>query len=598
MTVRGQVRDSGSGVDTLLVDGDLVTPGSSGAFQKTVSLAQGLNTIEVLATDKAGNAIRHRISVVQGRFLQASRPVEDAIKVRLNRGVFAKMEQEANAALTKLDLDKTLKARNPLENKTLDPKPQLKPQLKSLKFEVNSAFAGKTTARIAPLSGKLGLRADMVRYPGAKQALEIVGTATGHVVTRVFRKNVNVPFRLKVTVQAESATLTAEPTFQVTAASGNLSTDWSSLQVDLQRYTLKLHVMPIPKLPRFAIPIPLSTLTRLVAPRLNARIEQAVEDYLAKPLKTEVEKNINLSLQGVGRGIRRTVLGQQVTIDVIPASLRFDRLGAEIVTLGNVAVASNGRRRPSSGYFLGSLVTPSSAPYQSRARDIHLSLNDDLLNRVGYSAWKAGLLDLELDSTTAKKLGLPASLQQLDAGFLKVFLPNLPFRSSDPIKVELSPATPPVFKPVASPDVLQVGLGDLALTISVAPPGKPKVVLLRVGLQVTTSWNVGVQAGTLLRVTPGKAPPVIRTDIKSSLIPLSLIAVENLIDQIAPPALGLLTRVWSGVAIPLPALPKVRLSKVDLRRDVLRKDFLTLSGDLEGVSRPRPPRSFPGATPR
>jgi fibronectin type 3 domain-containing protein len=55
ITVSGTVTDSGSGIDTVTVNGSAVTVASDGSFSVAVSLTEGENTIKIVATDKAGN---------------------------------------------------------------------------------------------------------------------------------------------------------------------------------------------------------------------------------------------------------------------------------------------------------------------------------------------------------------------------------------------------------------------------------------------------------------------------------------------------------------------------------------------------------------
>lgn len=54
MTVSGTATDVTAGINSVTVNGTAVTVGSGGAFSTTVSLSSGVNTITIIATDKAG----------------------------------------------------------------------------------------------------------------------------------------------------------------------------------------------------------------------------------------------------------------------------------------------------------------------------------------------------------------------------------------------------------------------------------------------------------------------------------------------------------------------------------------------------------------
>ncbi len=63
--VTGTVTDD-SGVSTFSINGAAVTPGNGGAFQKSVSLAPGPNTLTFLATDCEGNSRQQQITLIFG----------------------------------------------------------------------------------------------------------------------------------------------------------------------------------------------------------------------------------------------------------------------------------------------------------------------------------------------------------------------------------------------------------------------------------------------------------------------------------------------------------------------------------------------------
>jgi hypothetical protein len=268
-------------------------------------------------------------------------------------------------------------------------------------------------------------------------------------------------------------------------------------------------------------------------------------------------------------------MGQQVTLHMIPTAVAFDTQGASVLTAGDMSLP------PAAGLPTtpGSLITPGAAPALGTSPAVLLSVNDDFLNRIAHAAWRGGLMRYTVDQATVQQLRLPAFLQ-LDAFLLQVFFPNLTglVNPADPIEIELSAGTPAIFQTLPQPDLLQANLGDLTVSIFVAPAGQPRQLVLRVGTQVQMGVGVTIGAGNVIQLSMSGRPTIMSDVFETPLAPLNDRAVETLLDFVLPPLLQILPRAWSG--FPLPTHPAVQPRNLNLRRDGPGQDFLTAEGDV------------------
>ncbi len=64
LTIDGKVTDQGSGIRDVFINGNITLLGEDGSFQTSINLQKGVNTINVVATDKAGNKTTKTITVI------------------------------------------------------------------------------------------------------------------------------------------------------------------------------------------------------------------------------------------------------------------------------------------------------------------------------------------------------------------------------------------------------------------------------------------------------------------------------------------------------------------------------------------------------
>lgn len=533
--VEGTVQDA-SQVAYLLLNGLPVTLDAGNSFLEVLTLTPGLNVITLEAADTWGNRTRTALSVLAGDFLPTAQPVGDAVVARLNRPAFDAVEQVAAQQLGGPPLANMILQQNPLYTGSGG--------LATLQVDATSASFGTPRLELDPRAGALGVRAEL-------PSVDVTVRAHGDVL--------GIGYSLTTRVTATLAVLDAEAVVNV--AQGQLSTQLHNVVVDLQGFNFDIN-----NVPGFLEALARDAVRRVVEREVQRQVEQVVP------------QEVNRALAGANAPITRTVLGRPVTLHLVPTAVSFDPDGASVRTDGDLVVT------PPAGYTPlpapGSLVTAGAAPTHPLTQAFHVSANDDLLNRVGHAAWQGGLLHLRIDQAlVAQQTSLPPWLQ-LDAFLLTTFFPSLAphLNAADPIELEVSALTPPVFATRPAPGLLEGGLGELSLAVYVAPAGRPRELVLEASLQVEAAMSARVTpAGAIEVLVDGR--PVAITDVHTTPIaPLDETAVENLVDFVLPPALQLVARSLSG--FPLPVLPGFTPSNLTIESDGPQGDFLTVRGDL------------------
>lgn len=534
VNVTGTVTDQ-TGVAYLIVNGTPVLPDASGAFAHVQPLTPGLNVLELEAADPLGKRTRTVLPVVAGAFLPEASVVGDALGARLNRPAFDAIERLAAQQLGGVNLAQMIMAQNPLFSGNY--------LLATVNVTATGASFGAPVLDLDPRQGGLAVGLEL-------PAIDVAVRAAGRLVSLV-------PYGVNVNVTADRAILTATAVVNV-APGGVVTTTLQNTQVSLQNFRFDIGGIP-------------GFLENLARDAVRGLIERQVRDQVARIVPAE----INRAIAGANGPITQNVLGKPVTVHLIPRAVVFDGDGCSVLCDGDVTMA------PVAGLPTtpGSLSTAGAAPTHGTTPAIHLSVNDDLLNRMGHAAWRGGLMSMNIDQARAQQLGMPAWLP-MDAFMLQVFFPQLlghvnPF---DPLELELSSATPALFTTLpAAQGLLEAAVGDLTLSVYVAPAGRPRELVLRVATQVKLGLSPSMQGTTLKLDVVGR--PTIKTDVfETPLVALNEIAVENFVDFVMPPVLQLLPRAFSG--FPLPVYPGVNPTNVQAVPDGPAGDFVTIRGDL------------------
>ena len=536
--VAGTVTDQ-TGVAWLLLNGLPVLPDPAGNFSQLVALSAGLNVIELEAADPLGHRVKTALPVISGQYLPEASLVGDALAARLNRPAFDAIERAAAPLLSGPALTQRILAQNPLYTGNV--------ALATIQVDASSVSLGTPTLDLDPRQGGLGVHVEL-------PAIDVTTRAHGAVL--------GIPYSVRVNVTATRAVLDATAVVAV-APGGVVTTTLQNVNLDLQNFRFDVGGIP-------------TILENLARNAVRGLIERQIEQMVAQVVPAE----INRAIAGANGPIVRTVLGRQVTLRLVPTRVEFDPQGCAVLTDGDLVIApAPGLPLPVLPTTPGSLRSAGAPPVHGTAPAALLSLNDDMLNRMAHAAWRGGLMSLVIDQAQAQAWGMPAWIQ-LDAFLLQIFFPSLAgvVNPGDPLVLEVSSATPVLFQTIAAPGVLEAGVGDLMLSVYVAPAGRARQLVLQVATQVEVGVGVSLSPQNAVQVAVA-GRPLIKTDVLAMpLGRLDDLAVENFVDFLLPPVIQLLPRFWSG--FPLPTHPAVQLRNVQVERDGPALDWVTVEGDL------------------
>jgi hypothetical protein len=530
--VEGTVTDTQSPVSYLLVNNTPVQVAASGTFTQVVPVTQGLNIIEIEAGDLSGNKTRSVLPVIAGAFQPEGRAVGDALAARLNRPAFDAAERLAEQQLAAVPVGTVIMAQNPLYDGGNF--------LANVQVNATGASIGAPDLELEPRAGALGVRAVIPN-------VEVRTRATGRLS--------GIPYGLTINVTATRATLTADAAVAV-GANGAVTTTLTNVVVTLDGFRFDIRGIP-------------TFLENLARNAVRTRVERMIRTQVERAVPGEVNKLI----AGANGPITRTILGKPVTMRLTPTAVAFDVDGCSVRCDGDVSIPAVAGLPTTPG----SLLTPGAPPAQGTTPALHLSLNDDLLNRVAFAAWRGGLMNVSINQASASSLGLPAALP-LDAFTLVAFFPQLAAfaRPGDPLEIEVSAGAPAILKPLAGGQAgtLEAGLGDVTISIYIAPAGQPRSLVLKAGTQVRLGVQPSVTNNRVQFAVVGQ--PTLLTDVfETPLVPLDQLAVETFMDTVLPPVVQLLPRLWSG--FPLPVHPGLTPTNLQI---LPQGDFVTVRGDL------------------
>lgn len=518
LDVVGRVVDP-SGAATLTIGGVDVPLGPDGAFRHPVDVAPGLNVIELVAADGAGNVARGCRSVLGGEARPADRPLEEALVVRLERGAFAAAEAQAAARLSALDLDGLLKARGPLHEGTHGEGTSSL----TLRVDATSAASGAATVSLVPEAGGLRVRATIA---DVSAALRLQGTL------RLWGWSPRRPLAISARLSARRAQV--EAVARVSIADGVVTTRLEGTRVALEGFLVES-----PLLPKFA------------RPAVSRALDGVMQEVLSRQLERLVPPVVDRLLAGATTPAPRPVGERSLAIRLAPRAVTFDPQGVTLRLAADLSLsAPAGATTPAT--HPASLGTAGSAP-ALRGLAVGLAVDDDLLDRAAWAAWRSGALHLRV-ARGAVPAGLPAWLGELDAGWLAGVLPGavagLP--GETPLELELAPAAPPVVRSTGE-GALTVGLGDLVVRLVARPAGGAPRTVLQAAVQVVVGARVELDEAGRLVLRPAASPSVKVDVFDSPVAALQQTGVEAVLAVALPQALDGLWRRLPSIPLPAPA---------------------------------------------
>lgn len=518
-TIEGRVAavTSGAAIQSLFVDGSAVPVNPDGTFSTTMVLAQGLNVIRASATDANGRVGTTEIGVLAGDWLPLSQPVPDSLALRLNNTGLDAIASLVDPLVQQIDL--VAMTQDPLFDDVL--------------------LGGSVVARVDWQNPRLNLLQS--RIFGAPDGLhvevdlddiylEVVAAATilGGAVGPEFATIAADAATLKVTLQLGLA-----PGGRVTAVIASSDVEFTNFRTTFSPSSLMTIIMPL----------------------IRSWVEREVEDLLAAELLA-LGGDLNLSIdQAFSPAVPADLMGTPFNYEIRGSSVTHDTDGLGLSLSFNAStpvLTARGAAAP------GSFSTPAmGTPTLGTQKSMSLSIDDDLINRALHVAWAGGALELDQASlaaatapTTPPPAGTPPSVP-MTANELAGFLPEvlLVVDPSAILTLELEAGLPPVFEVLGAPDLAQLSLAELYLSVY-ADDGSGPVLLTTLALNLKVSVSFDWTPNGLI-VTSAQFAQVSVDVIAEPLVKIGVdklrIALGLLVPPLVPKALNQM-----GVVMPVP----------------------------------------------
>ncbi|RME28281.1 MAG: hypothetical protein D6798_02730 [Deltaproteobacteria bacterium] len=337
-----------AGVDATLDDG--------GNFAGQVDLERGVNVVEVRALTLDGDELFVRNGVLAGDFDHPGGAVADAAIVRLNQGGLDKLLAMVGEMIEPSLINDSLSDLNPVYE---DSYSILGWDAVEIAADLDSISFGPIQLSATPGSGRVVLA-------GSIPDLFVDAQATGEVV--------GVDFDSDVTLWADSADFSG--TLTLGTADGRLTADVSDLRIDLVGFGYDTSLLPG------------DIEAYILVDTLQATIEEQVLAMLDETLPAYVDD----ALSGLDLSFSTELMSTPLSAGAEFAWVDTDGSGIEFGLDLDVDMPDAGL----SGQ--GVLSAGDASPYVDRDADLAAAISDNLLNRMLYEAWSAGLLELRMST--------------------------------------------------------------------------------------------------------------------------------------------------------------------------------------------------------
>ncbi len=569
LVIAGNAVDAGSGVATVTINGTSVNVDSNGDFSVQATVGEGLNIITIQAIDRAGNIVQNSRSVLAGNFIPTNGFVPEAIVARIEESAFDKMEPVMEGFVNgrKSLISDVITARNPILDRQV--------LFIEARADVTGVDFSTVDVDLDPVNGGLDF------------------TATLNDLDIDLRAQLRAIVRISVSgeVTMDRLTVSGRAVMGVDPQTNQLAFDLQNSDVTIEGFNLDMNNIP-----------------DFIDNLLRGLVQGMVEDQLRAMLQNDIGAQVTAALGAMNQPIQRNILGRDFVFGFAPTGLAFDDAGLSMSLAANVDAAAP---TAASANAPGSLATVGAAPSVGSAApaDFAAAINDDLINRAFFAAWRSGLLDLEIDpgaalSNVINNLGGAVGINlpnfSVDSSILLMIFPQLQgiVPPGAPLIVRAEPRLPPVLRmvqssgatPVATAPTptapqpnpgpantlaLQLDVGELVVSIEVADPATgQRITIVSIALQAVVGAGLTMDPqGQLFASLAGQ--PQFAADILVELIDLPDRGVQVLVGQMLPAVISMVANGFGGIPLPTPAALPV---------DNLQVGPVGPSGDFLGVA--------------
>ncbi len=482
------VKVNGVGAD---VDGD--------SYSASVTLERGINVLEVTGKDGRGDTKFVRQAVIAGDYNDPGQKIEDAASLRLNQGGIDAALAQVGSLLTPDSIRSMVMNGQPL-------------------YQDSYGIWGWDAVTVNAIATQLEFDTpDLTANPN-DGVLELDATIPNvQVGVNVYGEIIGIDYDVDIWVWADPE---IEAELGVGADDGMLTVSIVDTTIDLVGFGYDTSLLPGD--------IEQYILVDTIASFLETKLMDAVET-MVPPLLEEQLASLDLSFE-------TEVLDRQVSIaaDISDAYIDDD---------GIVAVVDLDVDMPSAGSmeYAGYLAATPGAADTDRNADVGVSLSDNLLNRVLFEAWRAGVLEMTMSTA--------------DGSLPEMMLTQLHATEGS---VAISAKLPPVA--IQKDGGLLAQLGEVEVVIDT--PGGEMGDHLKVALAASVPLNITVENGEL-KLSLGELD--MDMVVRESDWGASNETITRLLEEMLP--INALLALFGNFSFPLPAIGPLTIDSADVARE-------------------------------
>lgn len=553
------VKGTAPGAKVVLVNGTPVAPAANGDFVQSVTLVEGANIIDVIASDPAGKTLGTTVGVIAGTFLGPAALVNDAATARVSNEALRAAGPAVDAILLQnLQALKGLKVGDWAVS-VLGRNITTSVSVSDIKVKgVSVLVQSQTTGLHAALAGQ-GFDADL-------NVVVDAGTFLG--LKLGFSHTLDLHFDR---VAAEGLVGLTATNGQVTVNTGGLKLDYSPTVIGNIIGQGNLN----------AINGLLGGIGSIFGANLKIDEVAIVNKFLTTAFNSGLKKTADAQIANMimttgSNGLPVQVGPYAAQIYYKLESFTTDATGFTLLNDMDVRLAAADVHASK-----GSLTTTGTPPALTGDTGVKVAVNQDMLNRVFETAWRKGQLDIDYGHTFPGGGGLTtaaALLKQITFSpkDLALIVPALsafiPAGAGFEITA-ISKAPPVVIMAPGGKATLQVT--DMVLTIAIklsAATPAIQLLVLDTSVQAPLTFSVVGTTTRALKLDVGK--PKFSFDLEKSVIPVSKTTVETALQFIVPTAVTFGTQLVGPIPLPSVAVAGLKPTVDTLTTDGSKGTFL------------------------
>ncbi|MCP4921530.1 MAG: hypothetical protein GY913_31930 [Proteobacteria bacterium] len=475
------------------------TPDRSGTFVGSAELSRGVNVIEAYGTTTDSEWRYDRVGVLAGEFADPGHAIEDAAGLRLNQpGIDAAMDF-AGSMVDQETIAAAATGMNPIYEDTYGvwgwDAVEIAANVDDITFDTVRLEA-------TPRAGMLELQ---VVIPNLFVDLQAVGEAVGW------------DFDVDASLWADEAQIEGQLTLD--ADNGKLVVELLDADVNLVGFGYDTSLLP----------------GDVEAYLFVDTIRGKLEDMLLEQITTMVPPLLESTLAGLDLSFELELMGVPLSIGADFAQASIDSKGIAITTDIDVDAPSNGEHT-----YAGFLSAPVELTVDDDAA-VGAAISDDLLNRLMFEVWRAGLLELTLST---------------DDGSLEPAL--LLGLKTEQGTITLDALLPPVV--VQGDSGLEVQIGELNVTVDT--PGGEFGEHLEAAINLNIPLDLGYSDGNVVLAL---GSPEMVMMVRESDWGAEPETITQLLTQLLP--LDSLLSILGDITFAVPSLDGLSIKSADVQRD-------------------------------